>query len=358
MDLLREKELGSGKIFYARLSGIHPTLPISELNAVGEVECNNFKLISKLDLVALFTCDFSLLKSVVRRVAFTKSIGVLVSIKDNILFNRDLNNIVESLIFNMEKFGVNEVGISFERLRGVSQKLVNGEKTIKKIISSLKKYNIKINFKSSYKVEVFLVEGMVIIGLRLLSIDLKEFEKRRPRKRPFFKPGPLDPRLSRAFVNLSRLKRGEIFLDPFCGTGGIALEACLIGSSKVLCGDIDRVMSKGSRKNLNYFGCQSNSLSYIGDALKLPLDKSIDSIATDPPYGRSTSTKGKNIKTIYRGFLEESLTILKKGGYLIFAGPTQIRPERIAEDVGLDIIEKHYMYVHSSLTRTIVVSKA
>ena len=357
MDLLREKELRGGKIFYARLSGIHPTLPISELNAVGEVECDDFKLIGKLDLVALFTCDLSLLKSVARRVAFTKSIGVLTSVKDNLLFNRDLNDVVESLISNMKRFDVNEVGISFERLRGVSQKLISGEETIKKIISSLKKHNVRINFKSSYKVEVFLVEGMVIVGLRLLSINLKEFEKRRPRKRPFFKPGPLDPRLSRVLVNLSRLRRGEIFLDPFCGTGGIALEACLIGSSKVLCGDIDKLMSKGSRKNLDYFRCRSRSLSYIGDALKLPLGKPVDSIATDPPYGRSTSTKGKSIETIYRGFLEESLTILKKGGYLIFAGPTRIRPEKIAEDVGLNVVEKHYMYVHSSLTRTIVVSK-
>ena len=358
MDLLNEKELKSGKIFYARLSGIHTTLPISELSAVGEVECNNFKFIGMLDLIALFFCDPNLLEFIAKRVAFTKSIGILVNIEDNLLFNKDLDNMIESLVFNIKRLNINEVGISFERLRGVSQNLIDGEKTINKIINSLKKRNVKINFRSPYKVEIFLAEGMVVVGLRLLNINLKEFEKRRPRKRPFFKPGPLDPRLSRALVNLSRLRKGGVFLDPFCGTGGIALEACLIGASKVLCGDIDKLMSRGSRKNLEHFKCQSKSLNYIGDALKLPLGKPVDSIATDPPYGRSTSTKGKSVKTIYRGFLEESLTILKKGGYLVFAGPTRIKPEKIAEDVGLNIIEKHYMYVHGSLTRSIIVSKA
>ena len=48
---------------------------------------------------------------------------------------------------------------------------------------------------------------------------------RRPRARPFFHPAAIFPKLSRALVNLSRVGAGEVFLDPFCGTGSLLLEA-------------------------------------------------------------------------------------------------------------------------------------
>ncbi len=341
-------------IFYARLSGAHPTLSLAELKAVGEIECKEFKLIKVVGFLAIFTCDFQSLHFLSNRLAFTKSLGLLIGISDDPLSYKDL---VDKLTPKIKKLNINRVGISFERSKGVLKNLIKGENVIKDIIKILINHGIKIDMKNQFKLEVFLIEGIIAIGIRLYRINLREFEERRPRKRPFFKPGPLDPRLSRVLVNLSRLKRKEMFLDPFCGTGGMAIEACLIGSSKIFCGDIDPVMAKGSLKNILYYRCQPQTLVYVGDALDVPFKGLVSSIATDPPYGRSTSTKGRKVEKIYRKFLEKAMIVLDRNGYLVFAGPSRIRPEEIAQDVGLKIVEKHYMYVHSSLIRTIVVSR-
>ncbi|GIQ99269.1 MAG: hypothetical protein CM15mP6_2860 [Methanobacteriota archaeon] len=60
-----------------------------------------------------------------------------------------------------------------------------------------------------------------------------------PTDRPFFKPVTLDPRLARLMVSLS-FSGGppSMIVDPFCGTGGIAIEASLLGL-EVLASDLD-----------------------------------------------------------------------------------------------------------------------
>jgi len=63
------------------------------------------------------------------------------------------------------------------------------------------------------------------------KIDGKElksgFGKRKPHMRPGFHPSSLNPKLARAFVNLTGIRKGTI-VDMFCGTGGILIEAGLI----------------------------------------------------------------------------------------------------------------------------------
>ncbi len=63
------------------------------------------------------------------------------------------------------------------------------------------------------------------------STGLKEFSwrKRRPRARKFFLPSAIYPKLACLLVNLSRVKEGDIFLDPFCGTGSMLIESSVMG---------------------------------------------------------------------------------------------------------------------------------
>src|SRR5438132_10142106 len=51
---------------------------------------------------------------------------------------------------------------------------------------------------------------------------------RRPRMRPSFHPSTMVPKLARSLVNLSQAVPGSTFLAPFCGVGGILLEASLL----------------------------------------------------------------------------------------------------------------------------------
>ena len=113
--------------------------------------------------------------------------------------------------------------------------------------------------------------------------------------RPFFSPISLHPKLARALVNLSSIKKGETLLDPFCGTGGIIIEAGLIGA-KILGSDIEKKMIEGCKKTLEFYRIKEYELfcSDIGDIHKF-VKNSVDAVVTDLPYGKSTTTKGEEL---------------------------------------------------------------
>ena len=80
--------------------------------------------------------------------------------------------------------------------------------------------------------------------MKKTEIDRTCFEERKVQHRPFFSPISLHPKLARVLVNISAIKRDETLLDPFCGTGGILIEAGLIGA-KVIGSDIEEKMIEG-----------------------------------------------------------------------------------------------------------------
>ncbi|MBW2993758.1 hypothetical protein KY317_04250, partial [Candidatus Woesearchaeota archaeon] len=86
------------------------------------------------------------------------------------------------------------------------------------------------------------------------KIDRRELEQkfglRKPHLKPGFHPVSLNPKLARAMVNLTGIRKG-IILDCFCGVGGILVEAGLIGLKPVGY-DIDQRMTDASRINLEY----------------------------------------------------------------------------------------------------------
>jgi tRNA (guanine10-N2)-dimethyltransferase len=74
-----------------------------------------------------------------------------------------------------------------------------------------------------------LSEDRCYFGKVLFSINRGAFDVRNPGKRDFFHPGVMMPRIARTLVNLTCSHAGDIVLDPFCGTGGILIEAEMLG---------------------------------------------------------------------------------------------------------------------------------
>ena len=111
-----------------------------------------------------------------------------------------------------------------------------------------------------------------------------------PTERPFFKPVTLDPRLARLMVSLSY--RGETpsaVVDPFCGTGGIAIESSMTGI-KVLASDLDSRMVEGTRLNLEWAQGSGDFSVRKLSAEKIHQEwgsVSGCSFVFDPPYGRN-----------------------------------------------------------------------
>lgn len=175
---------------------------------------------------------------------------------------------------------------------------------------------------------------------------------RRPRKRPVFHPSTMPPKLARCLVNLGRPADEAVFLDPFCGVGGILLEASLI-RCKAIGVDTDPRMIRGAKKNLSHYRADAFGL-IVGDATKMPL-RSVGSIVTDPPYGREASTHGRELGSLLKDFLPSAHSLLSKQGCLCICCPSDVQILRIAKAAGFELVESHMAYVHRSLTRRIVV---
>ncbi len=191
-----------------------------------------------------------------------------------------------------------------------------------------------------------------IFGLKLAEVRPGAFTERRPKNRPFFHPSALQPKLARCMVNLARPKAGSTVLDPFCGSGSILIEAGLIGC-RVLGSDIKDSMVRGSLLNLRFFGIETSGLS-VAEVGRLPF-RGADCIVTDPPYGKSTTTLGFTIRELTSRLLSKALDILPEGGYVSMASPKNLGISEIGEENGFEIVEKHFVYVHRSLTRELVV---
>ena len=169
---------------------------------------------------------------------------------------------------------------------------------------------------------------------------------------PFFSPISLHPKLARALVNLSSIKKDETLLDPFCGTGGILLEAGLIGA-KIIGSDIEDKMTEGCKKTLNFYKIKNYDLhcSDIGD-IGSYIDK-VDAIVTDLPYGKSTTTRGEKIDNLYLRAFESMSKLLKKGRKAV-VGISNKDYLSIGKKY-FSLVEEHDFKVHRSLNRNFAV---
>lgn len=130
-------------------------------------------------------------------------------------------------------------------------------------------------------------------ALGWLAIEsVRDYGDRRPTDRPFFQPGSMDPLLARALANAAGARPGATVLDPMCGTGGILVEAGLVGA-RVFGVDAQRKMVKGSRRNLAHL-LDGGWAVARGDARSLPVgDGTLDAVVFDTPYGRQSKIEGR-----------------------------------------------------------------
>jgi tRNA (guanine10-N2)-dimethyltransferase len=179
-------------------------------------------------------------------------------------------------------------------------------------------------------------ENDLYVGIEKIKLNKKHFEDSKPHKRPFFYPGSMNPKLARCMVNLSRIKEGQLLLDPFCGTGGILIEAGLIGC-KVAVSDIYCKMKNGTAINLDYYGI-TDYRTFNVDIRELKMYEKVDSVVTDPPYGISTSTGDVEGDEIFREFLYAIYDNMKDDALLCMASPHYVDLKPMVDEVGFEIV--------------------
>ena len=195
---------------------------------------------------------------------------------------------------------------------------------------------------------VLALTNKAFAGRRIYEFMRGDFDARGMDKRPFSVPISLHPRIAMAMVNLSRIGAGQTLLDPFCGTGGILMEAYRAGA-KLVGSDIDPRMVEGTAKNLRHF--KIGATIFQSDIGEVPshIAAPVDAIATDLPYGRASSTHKQEILALYDKAFKTFAKILKSGGRAVVG---------MSEEGRIKIGEKHLrlekvypVRVHKSLTR-------
>ena len=158
-----------------------------------------------------------------------------------------------------------------------------------------------------------------------------------PTERPFFKPVSLDPRLARLMVSLSlSSKSTSTVVDPFCGTGGIAIEASMLGI-EVLASDLDSRMVEGTLSNLEWadgpggYSVEKCSADEIHD---LWGEVPGCSFVFDPPYGRNAWSSDDGLGVLLGAL--ESARKMDPGGTVCTMLPSS--PDSLGGPVSDDLL--------------------
>ncbi|MFW5937535.1 MAG: methyltransferase domain-containing protein [Halanaeroarchaeum sp.] len=187
-----------------------------------------------------------------------------------------------------------------------------------------------------------------VLAWQVVESD-RGYGDRLPTDRPFFQPGSMDPLLARAVINLTRVGAGEVVVDPMCGTGGLLIEAGLVGARPVGF-DAQQKMVAGARANLaEYLDGQWD----VGraDATRLPLRTgAADAVVFDAPYGRQSKIETHTLADLVGGALGEARRIAETG--VLVAD----RSWRVAaENAGWRVESVFERRVHRSLDRYVHV---
>lgn len=201
----------------------------------------------------------------------------------------------------------------------------------------------------------------------------RDFQTRKPTARPFFQPGSMAPIDARAYANIAGAGPGQQVLDPMCGTGGMLLEAGLVGSP-VLGIDAQKKMVHGCRENLDQY--LKGLFDVIrGDATALPFrdsslgetnrdtggpiptesshPRSIDGIVFDAPYGRQSKIARHELQSLVEGALEEAIRVIRPGGRTVLIADRSWRNAAVSAGWQVDAVFRRP--VHRSLDRFVHV---
>jgi tRNA (guanine10-N2)-dimethyltransferase len=200
-----------------------------------------------------------------------------------------------------------------------------------------------------HELRALFADGICVLGW-LATESVRDFGPRKPTKKPFFKPGSMDPLLARALVNIAGAKPGSLLIDPMCGTGGVLVEAGLVGACVVGL-DAQATMVRGAAQNLaHYLDGDAAFVTARTDATRLPLRNDVaDAVIFDTPYGRQSKIEG-DLDSVVAGALGEARRVAERA---VVVGD---RPwTTAAREAGWSVETTFERRVHRSLVRHIAV---
>jgi len=331
--------VASMKTFYYLIGGEQEELGFSELKALLEIYDPSSKIIGCYTKICIVEHDKPIVGKILSRASYIKEAGFLIGLDDPLKPSYDyIDTIKEHNVKWIKPF--NPYAIR-------SAHIVS--RFVKELAS---KTGLSTYYCGKEYLHIIFTEEKIVVGKPVYRLNARALQDREPSKRPFFRSIALPPALSRLLINLSRVKEGEVLLDPFAGTGSILIEAGFMGIRGIGV-EIDYELVHGMVKNISHYRLL-DQIVVFGDSRELTYTY-VDGVATDPPYGRAASTHGVDILKLYKSFLENMYYSVKKRGYVVFMAPYNLEKhiDELVCGSGLILKQKHYMYVHGSLTRII-----
>jgi len=320
------------------LSGEHPDLPIWEVEEL--LRCSgNVELIERDSTAAIFDAD-ALPDQFTNRIALSHYLSEYIA---SVEFDH-LTSAIESI--NLSEIESAAISIRIAEGKREDFNVTELTKEFGAILASKTKIDL---IKPHTRFRIY-IGDQAHIGKEIAKIDRGQYEKRKNRYLPFVSPISIHPRLARALINLTARSVNSKILDPFCGTGAILIEAAMMGM-EAFGSDISDKMIEGSEVNLGNLKLsvhlEQMDVGKMGD-----FGEKFDCIVTDPPYGRSASTRREPIEQLYSRALvafSENLVVNGRVGIVI--------PEIDTLDYEQDfkLLRKTSIRVHRSLTRNFVV---
>lgn len=306
------------------LSKENPELAKAEAEALlGRAEADNHILLTENNELKLM-----------ERLAFASKIYKILFASDEKKLEKD-----------MKSFDWNSVYEKSFCLR-IEGKLGKKESELADIVWS-KLNKPKADLKSA-KTKIGIVAGKKIYACLLIHESKKDYLQRKTHLRPEAVPTSMHPKLAKALVNLTGAVKGEI-TDPFCGSGGILIEAGLMGL-KTVGYDIDKRVLAMADRNLGHYKIKKYKL-IEADGTKINM---AEYVVTDLPYGRNTKIT-ESPENLYLSFLKNLKRTLEKKAVVVF--PDFVDYRKLVKKAGLNIEKEFSHYIHKSLTKKIVVLK-
>lgn len=332
------------------LSGEHPRIPTAEVIGALQAEHIDFSLYGQYDQMLIIDIqerNIPRMSRLAHRLAMTWYIIEVRGMSGAAL--ADILNMADDVVFTDRRSETYSIRArKIKRKSQISSEEI--ERGIGKILSG-KGFRADLS-TPDMRYRVIISDNTCIFGKVLESVNRSEFETRNPQKKPFFYPGVLMPKLARALVNIARVQPNDVVLDPYCGTGGLIIEAGLIGAMTVGC-DVQKMIIKGAKMNLDYYGV--NYSVFLQDAGIMAIrEGSVDCVLTDPPYGRSALIQARSLEELMRHSLFEISRVLRTGGRAVLVSECNI--VEWAEEAGFVVSDMFIQRVHRSLTRRITVA--
>ena len=312
---------------------------LGKYEALELLKYNNYEPKIEKDYGKVITISSSklLTNKIISRLSMTKRLSKIIFHSDK----KKVNHIIDDLNpidIGQKSFAIRQIGRSNLDEKKIAVKIGKKVSDINKI--SLDNPEVTILF---YHNKDFFIS----LKLDYQNTAYKRCLKHHISQRPYFSPIGIHPRIARAMVNLSNCKENETLVDPFCGTGGILIEAADMNLN-VIGIDLKEKMVEYSTGNLKHFGFKGKIIESDFEKIN---DIKFNSIVCDPPYGIASTSGGEKISSLIKRYIQSIENKMTKGQRLVIA----LNDVELLKEKKMKIIHHFKWYIHKSLTRNILV---